>query len=78
MRTNITPAKPSGSSEAEYAFQQYLRISQEARVAALRARREAINAFWTALSHAIQGMLHRGTTFYHPMTADPVAHNTKE
>jgi hypothetical protein len=43
-----------GGFKTEQEFQEYLQISQNARISALQARREAMDAFWTGLGRAVR------------------------
>jgi hypothetical protein len=65
MRSTNTTMATDHMALAQPSFQDYLRISQTARSAARRARREAVPAFWCAVSRSIQ----RITRITHRMEA---------
>jgi hypothetical protein len=56
MRAIVNTIATSHTISAQPSFQDYLRISQTARNAAQRARREAVPAFWCAASRAMRRM----------------------
>ncbi len=56
MRTTVKTPHTSQQASAALSHQDYLRISQNARTAALAARRAASTAFWTAVAGAVRSM----------------------
>jgi hypothetical protein len=53
MRKRFHFTHVPGGFKTEQEFQEYLQISQNARIVALQARREAMDAFWTGLGRAV-------------------------
>jgi hypothetical protein len=56
MRIAIQATSTSRYTAADQNYQDYLRISQNARAAALVARRAASTAFWAAVASAVRSM----------------------
>jgi hypothetical protein len=56
MRIAIQTTRISRHTAAEQSYQDYLRISQNARTAAMAARRAASAAFWAAVADAIRSI----------------------
>jgi vacuolar-type H+-ATPase catalytic subunit A/Vma1 len=56
MHTTIQATSALRHAAAEQSYQDYLRISQNARSAAIAARRAASTAFWAAVAGAIRSM----------------------
>jgi hypothetical protein len=56
MHITIQASSALRHTAAEQSYQEYLRISQNARAAAIIARRAASAAFWAAIASAIRSM----------------------
>jgi hypothetical protein len=56
MRTTIQASSLERRTAAEQSYQDYLRISQNARRAAQAARRAASDAFWAAIADAVRSL----------------------
>jgi hypothetical protein len=54
--TSAQTANATGRTVAEQSHQDYLRISQDARTAALAARRATSTAFWAAVAGSIHSL----------------------
>jgi hypothetical protein len=54
MRSFFTVHSPASSLAREQSYQDYLRISQTARVQAQRARSQAVTAFWCSVFDALR------------------------
>ncbi len=59
MRTTIPASNLARRTAAEQNYQDYLRISQNARHAARVARRAASAAFWAAIANAVRSLAQR-------------------
>jgi hypothetical protein len=56
MRIAIQATSTLSHTAAEQSYQDYLRISQNARTAAMAARRATSTAFWTAVASAMRNL----------------------
>ena len=59
MRTTIQASSLERRTAAEQSYQDYLRISQNARRAAQAARRAASDEFWATIAKAVRGLARR-------------------
>jgi hypothetical protein len=57
MRSFFSPLSPASTLAREQSYQDYLRISQTARVQAQRARSQAVTAFWHSVGQALRHLV---------------------